>query len=222
MTHTDRTLAVDVCGTLYDTNTTAGLVTFHHARRGHRWRFAMMKALTRRRSMLQQGLILFAKLSRFDAHRALVLASLRGETLTSLQASATRYVADHLPTHAIPAAHARVAQMRASGWQPVLVSNALAPVIEEIARKLELPCIASQPDVQDGCLTGRLFRDLTGQKRKAIEAYLNHSLDHVQFAVITDNRSDRDLVAVAYPAVLVASRTPRKWMRKWDAEILCH
>ncbi|MCK0139994.1 HAD family hydrolase [Aliiroseovarius sp. F47248L] len=222
MTQIDRILAVDVCGTLYDTNTTAGLVTFHHARRGNRRRFNMLKALTRRRSVLRLGLILIAKTSRFDVHRALVLASLRGETLSSLQASAGRYVSDHLPARAISVTHARLAQMRTAGWQPVLVSNALAPVIEEIARQLDTPCVASQPKVRDGRLTGRLSRDLTGQKREAVEAFLNRPLDQVRFAVITDNRSDCDLVAVANPAVLVAARQPRKWMRNWDAEILCH
>lgn len=222
MTEDDRILAVDVCGTLYDTNTTAGLVTFHHARRGNRWRFNMLKALTRRRSVLRLALILIAKVSRFDAHRALVLASLRGETRSSLQASATRYVSDHLPAHTIPATHARLAQMRAAGWQPVLVSNALAPVVEEIARQLDVPCLASQPKARDGRLTGRLSRDLTGQKRSAVEAFLNRPLERVQFAVITDNRSDCDLVAAANPAVLVAPHKPRRWMRNLDAEILCH
>ncbi|MCK8463448.1 haloacid dehalogenase-like hydrolase [Aliiroseovarius sp. S1339] len=217
-----RILAVDVCGTLYDTNTTAGLVIFHHARRGHRWRHAILTALSRRKGILRTGLVVIAKLTGFDAHRALVLASLRGESLTSVQASATRYVTDHLPRHAILATHARVDQMRAAGWKPVLVSNAIAPVIEEIARQLDLPCIASQPRVRAGRLTGRLSHDLTGQKRKAVEVYLNTSLDKVHFAVITDNKSDQDLVAVAKPAVLVAPGTPRKWMRDWDADILCH
>ncbi len=221
MTATPRILAVDVCGTLYDTNTTAGLVMLHHARRGHRWRHAALTAISRR-GVLRAGLVAVAKLTRFDVHRALVLISLRNETLTSLQASAKGYVTDHLPATAIAAAHTRMARMRAAGWQPVLVSNALSPVIGEIARQLDLPFIASDPAQRAGRLTGRLSRDLTGQKRKAVEAYLNRPLDAVAFAVITDNRSDRDLVAAANPAILVAARTPRKWMRTWDAEILCH
>ncbi|MCK8485397.1 haloacid dehalogenase-like hydrolase [Aliiroseovarius sp. S2029] len=221
MTAAPRILAVDVCGTLYDTNTTAGLVMFHHARRGHRWRHAALTAISRR-GVLRAGLVAVAKLTRFDVHRALVLISLRNETLTSLQASAKGYVTDHLPATVIPAAHTRMARMRAAGWQPVLVSNALSPVIGEIARQLDLPFIASDPAQRAGRLTGRLARDLTGQKRKAVEAYLNRPLDAVAFAVITDNRSDRDLVAAANPAILVAARSPRKWMRNWDAEILCH
>lgn len=221
MTEKPGILAVDVCGTLYSTNTTAGLVIFHHARRGHRWRYAALTAMSRS-GPLRLGLVVVAKLSGFDPHRALVLASLRGERLTALQASATRYVADHLPQHLIPTTHARVAQMRAAGWQPVLVSNAIAPVVEEIARQLDLPCIASRPQLRDAKLTGRLSQDLTGQKRKAVEAYLNSSLKDVNFAVITDNRSDGDLLAAADPAMLVAAGTPRKWMKDWDAETLCH
>ncbi|MCI2395679.1 HAD family hydrolase [Aliiroseovarius sediminis] len=216
-----RILAVDVCGTLYDANTTAGLVMFHHARLGHRWRHAALSTISRR-GVLRASLVALAKITRFDAHRALVMASLRGENLSSLRASAKCYVSDHLPARAIPATHARVDQMRAAGWQPVLVSNALSPVIAEIARQIDLPFIASEPAHRAGRLTGRLARDLTGQKRKAVEAYLDRPLDAVEFAVITDNRSDRDLVAAANPAVLVAAGHPRKWMRDWDAETLCH
>lgn len=222
MTHRPRILAVDVCGTLYDTNTTTGLVTFHHARRGHRWRHGLLETLSRPRTGLRTGLILFARLTGYDLHRALVLFSLRGEPVSTLNASAVRYVTDTLPALAISATHARVAQMRADGWQPVLMSNALAPVIAEIARQLDLPFVASQPETRSGRLTGRLAVDLTGQKRKMLEVFLNHPLDQAQFAVITDNRSDRDLIAVANPAVLVAARTPRRWMRRLNAEILCH
>ncbi|WP_371170237.1 haloacid dehalogenase-like hydrolase [Aliiroseovarius sp. 2305UL8-7] len=221
MSHTHRILAVDVCGTLYDANTTAGLVMFHHSRRANRWRFAVLNVLTHRKSPFRVVSIAVSKLTGFDLHRTAVLLSLRGERVTSLEASAQRYVEDHLPRKAIPQTLARVDAMRAEGWEPVLVSNAISPVVSQIADKMGVRSVASQPKVKAGRLTGRLDRDLTGHKRRALEVFLNRSLRDAEFAVITDNRTDRDLVASADPAILIAHGKPRRWMKGFDAEIIC-
>lgn len=222
MTQPSKILAVDVCGTLYDANTTAGLAIFHHARMSHPVRHAFLCRISRKRGVLCAALILFAKLTGFDLHRHLVLTSLKGETLTSVEASASRYLADHLASKAIPASHERLFNMRSSGWQPILVSNAISPMIEAIARQLDLPFIASIPEVKNGRLTGRLTQDLTGRKRDVLWSQFDDLTDTSDFAVMTDNRTDSDLIKVADPAVLVSSGTPRNWMRKWNAEILIH
>ena len=98
-----RILAVDVCGTLYDTNTTAGLVMFHHARRANKWRYIVLRAISHDNSPLRLGAIAISKLTGFDLHRSIVLFSLRRERLAALNASAERYVEDHLPKLGHPA-----------------------------------------------------------------------------------------------------------------------
>ena len=111
--------------------------------------------------------------------------------------------------------------MRTTGWEPILVSNAIEPVVRQIARQFKVPYLASQQCTRDGRLTGWLAKDLTGRKRSMLEAFLNQSLHDAEFAVITDNRSDQDLVMAADPAMLVTKGEPRKWMKAFDAEILC-
>ena len=222
MTDDEKVLAVDVCGTLYDANTTAGLVIFHHARCANRWRSSVLEAVSAPQSALRFGLVAFAKLTGWDLHRAIILASLRGERLTALEASATRYVEDHLSGLAIQPPHERMQAMRKAGWTPVLVSNAISPVVAAIAQSLDVPFIASRRAHDKGRLTGRLQDDLTGRKRAALERFLKVRLDREHFAVITDNKSDGDLVAIAKPALLVATGHPKNWMREWDAEIIFH
>lgn len=222
MTRPDHILAVDMCGTLFATNTTAELVMFHHARHSNTVRLGFLKRISKKGSWLRSGCVAVSKLSGFDLHRALVLISLRGQDPEALTQSAADFVTNVLPVRAIAATHARLAQMRAAGWQPVLISNAVAPVVQQVARQLDMPCVASQLKTKHGKLTGTLAVDLTGHKRKALENKLKHSLQTLRFAVITDNRSDQDLVAAADVAVLVCAGAPRKWMRNWNAEILCH
>jgi phosphoserine phosphatase len=151
-----------------------------------------------------------------------VLRSLKDQSLAELQTSAKIYVQGDLSAQKIDLVHERLEQMKSQGWTPILVSNALYPVIAEIGHTLDLPYVSSTLDDVSGVLTGRLCKDLTGQKRKALEAFLGRSLSTVKFAVLTDNKSDRDLVAAAQSAVLISAGTPRKWMREWNVEILCH
>lgn len=222
MTRPAPILAVDMCGTLFATNTTAELVMFHHARRANAARLRAVRRISKSGSWLRSACVIVSKLSGFDLHRALVLWSLRGEAPETLVQSASDFVATELPRHAIPATHARLSQMRASGWQPVLISNAIAPVVQQVAQQLNMPFVASELKTHNGRLTGTLARDLTGKKRIALEGKLRGSLETFKFAVITDNRSDQDLVAAADIAVLVSAGAPRTWMRNWNAEILCY
>jgi len=222
MTASQKIIAVDVCGTLYDANTTAELALFHHARCANQSRYKLLSAVSRRGSALRFALVVLTKLTGWDIHRRLVLASLRTERLAALEASAKLFVAEHLPAKAIQVTRARLDAMRDAGWQPVLVSNAIQPVVNSIARTLDLPCLSSQLDDEDGVLTGRLSMDMTGRKREALEVYLKRGLATGIFGVITDNRSDRDLIEAAKPAILVARGSARSWMRQYDAEILVH
>lgn len=222
MTQSKPVVAADICGTLYRTNTTAGMIAHHHMRVGNKLRAQLLTLLTKRRHPVQFALVAIARLTGRDMHRALVLWTLKGEDCDRVDASARDYVATCLPGLAINATQRRLAVMQDAGWAPVLISNAIDPVVRAIASHLGLPALSSRLGRRDGVFTGKLEQDLTGQKRAALEAYLGHALCPDSFTVMTDNRSDRDLVGAAQTAILVARGAPRKWMGEWDAEILCH
>lgn len=220
MNASQKIFAVDVCGTLYAENTTAALVAFHHRRCANTKRLLALRLISDPRAGLRQALVLFSRLTGIDLHRKLVLLSLRGVRPTALEASAATFHRDHLSSKRIAQTHDRLRDMQAENWTPILISNAIAPMVREIAVSFSVPFLASELEVRDGRYTGRLDTDLVGNKRQALETVLQQSLDHIPFAVMTDNRSDVDLVVVADPALLVAKGAAKKWMEKLDAEIL--
>lgn len=222
MTSHSQVLAVDVCGTLYDANTTAGFIRHHHKLCQNTARQFFLFLITARYLPVKYALILFAKLFKFDLHRTLCVLTLRDQSRSSLEHSAQDYVAA-LNAVKIDEAHARIATLQADGWHPVLVSNSIDIIIHAIATKMNIGYVASQLAWQKDKSSGRIQVDLTGIKRLHLEEYLGASLEKISFAVITDNRSDRDLIKCAIPAMLVAKVHKKQWMEEHDnAEIIYH
>ncbi|MBA83431.1 haloacid dehalogenase-like hydrolase [Thalassobius sp. S69A] len=211
-----RLLAVDVCGTLYPDNTTAGFVRFHAARTGHRpWRFRLLEAL--RQSPFRMAVIALGKALRRDLFRQGYIRCLKGQPRPALSQSAQAYAAHLEATRQIAQTHARLARMQAQGWQVMLASNSLDVVISAIAQAKSLPWVASALAFDGDICTGRLTTDLKGHKLRAVQAVCSFDA----LAVMTDNKSDTDLIRAADLAILVAPRHPKPWMEAYpDAETL--
>ena len=216
---TERVLAVDVCGTLYFANTSAGLVSHHHQRVGNRWRALFINLISSRILLLAYFCVAVAKVTGYDLHRAMTIFSLKGEKKVSLDASAKSYL-NTLSSQRISVVHDRIRTMQNEGWSPVVVSNSIDTIVKPIADELGASFVSSQLGWCGERCTGRLAVDLTGNKLGHLERFLNRKMCMGRFSVITDNKSDADLVAVACNPILVAHGAPRFWMRKENVEIL--
>lgn len=204
-------LCVDVCGTLYSENTTAGFALFHHRFNGSKWREFLINIISGRWNPLVYAVVIAGKVYRKDFHRALVIASLKGESRSALQRSASCYI-EYLDKKAINSVHTFVEGMRELGWRTILVSNSIDVVVQAVAKKKSLEFVASEIAWTDDKCAGRISVDLTGQKRWHVENYLNRTLDVTECAVITDNESDSDLISVAQFQWLVAKDRSPGWM----------
>jgi phosphoserine phosphatase len=214
-----RIVAIDVCGTLFDVNTSAGLVIYHHKRVGNRTRSFLLKLITGRQKPLGLAFILFTKATGFDLHRAVTLLSLRGQNYKGLVVSAQKYLVV-LEGHRIDQVHDRVQKLRDDGWSPVLVSNSIDLIVEPIADSLGVPYLSSRLGWSNIHCTGFLVTDLTGKKLSNLESFLGFLIVRDRFRVITDNKSDVDLINGSSAPLIVANGRPRAWMESCDAEIL--
>ncbi|WP_194855670.1 haloacid dehalogenase-like hydrolase [Alloalcanivorax venustensis] len=213
-------LCVDVCGTLYNQNTTADFVKFHHDIVGNRLRKFFLNLISGERNPLVYAMVLIGKVIKKDIHRDLSIFSLKGEARSSLQNSSRLYVL-HLKKYEIRPIHSFVERMRKEGWKPILVSNSLDIVIEAIAEQMSVDMVASKLSWSNHWCTGHIATDLTGEKRRHVELLLGLSLSAINCAVVTDNRSDSDLIAVSTAAWLVAKKSCRKWMAAYpEADIV--
>ena len=215
----DRVLAIDVCGTLYAANTTSGLIAYHHARVGNRWRAALVRLASSRKLPFTYGFTLLSRALSFDLHRTLVVRSLRGERRGAIDESARHYVASLEPSR-IEEAHRAVADLRAEGWRPILVSNSVGPVVRAVAAALEVPALSSELGWSGDRCTGTIAVDLTGRKRAALERHLGTALTAIDFRVITDNRSDIDLIDCAREPIVVLPRGRENWTSNGNARII--
>ncbi|SHL76471.1 Phosphoserine phosphatase [Paracoccus solventivorans] len=216
-----RVLAVDVCGTLYDANTTAEFCLYHHRQADNKKRYLLLRAISRRGSVAWVALAGLDRILRIDLHRWLTIRSLRGESRGALERSVVRYV-DTLAERAVRPVDELLIHLRQKNPETVLISNGLDIVIGEIAGRRGLPWLASKLAFRRGRCQGRLEVDLMGRKREALERWLGCRLDGVGLEVVTDNRSDADIIAVAARAHIVHKGPIKPWMRAFDAQFIGH
>jgi phosphoserine phosphatase len=215
----ERIVAIDVCGTLFDVNTSAGLAIHHHKRLGNRARSLLLKLITGQKKPLGFACVLFAKITKFDLHRAITFLSLRGQNHNDLVVSAKSYL-EVLEEHRIDEVHDRIQKFKDVGWYPVLVSNSIDLIVEPIAHRLGLPYLSSRLGWSNSQCTGFLVADLTGKKLSSLESFLGFSIAQDHLCVITDNKSDADLINRSSAPLIVAIGKPRSWMESYNAEIL--
>lgn len=208
---TDRpALAIfDVCDTLYRTNTTAGFLR-HYAPNSRRVANALHRWTSRRSALFYLGAIAH-RLLRFDIARRRLVAALRGERQESLDRAADDYARQVLPALCNAELHHRLGEHQAAGHRVVLLSNSLDIVIAPIARALGVESRASRLGFRDGVCTGRIEQDLTGRKSAALDDLAGPQ--RPELWVYTDNKSDRDILAVADVATIVlpGGRRSREW-----------
>lgn len=220
MISTGKIVAVDVCGTLFDANTTAGFVRYFFKRGGRRkpLRFTMLEA-ARRIAPLRMALILLGKLVHRDLFRTGYIASLYGYERKILEQAASNY-ASALEEYRIGPVWDHLAELQQRGYRPILASNSLDIVIAAIADRNGWDWIASELGFRDGCCTGRLALDLKGAKARRLLEHLGEAGRDTQLAVVTDNRSDADLIALCDEATIVAKGRRRSWMERSNGWII--
>lgn len=212
-----RTILVDVCGTLYAENTTAGFVRFA-ARAGilrRTRRFWLLEQL--RREPARKLVIILGWIMGRDLFRLGYISCLAGATRIDLQVQAVEYVKALEARKTIAAVHDRLAQFVVDGWQPILVSNSLDVVVAAIADRKGYNWLASSLGWCGDVCTGDLTVDLKGRKLKAFEEAFG-PCPAERLAVMTDNRSDSDLIDAASLAVLIAQGQQKPWMKQYVSE----
>lgn len=204
----------DVDGTLYDLNTLYDFLERYHAG-GSRIRQALFRT-----SRTLAGKVFWfgaTRLTPGELFRHLAFRSLRGERVADVTAACAAYVDEVLPAHARTAVSDRLQAYRASGAHVVLASGSLQQLIDAVAWQVGADAaLAVELEVDRGRFTGRVVRDVRGQKWRVLqEAY--PELD--RFDVVTDNQDDLEIVRAATRATVVTRARHRTW---WDGQRLAH
>lgn len=180
----------DVCGTLYNSNTTFDYI-----------RFVCKDSLILKILnifIIKYLILLTGKVTGRDVYRLLYIYQLRGMEYSELDMAAENFVNYYLHDKIISETHELLAEELNKGTRVLLCSASLEPIIKVIAKKLgvlEYKC--SSLCYEDSKCRGKLERDLLGRK-------------HVHFGkinlVVTDNLSDLRLVQQSENSFIVAKQ----------------
>jgi phosphoserine phosphatase len=208
------TIVVDVCGTLVRDDTTLGLLGHHFAQSQRQpWRCHVLRLLTARMSPARWAFVVLEKMTGRHWLKHVLVRLLAGDSASELDASGATYAKELL-------SHQRVAPVwkfigqAAFPEQVILASASLEPVVKALAQVMGARYVASTLEVRAGVLTGRYIKDLTGRKEEAITQKFGADVMQQPFAAISDNLSDRPLLAKACHACVVLHRESHRarWM----------
>jgi phosphoserine phosphatase len=187
----------DVCDTLFYSNTTFDYLHFVLEQRQLSGRQYWLRLLTKRWSPAFLCLSVWQKLTGGDAVKAAALQLLAGIPKDELYSLGQHFVKDFLGTRKIAQTHELLAGLTDSSIRVVLLSASLDPIIAALAAELKVEFVSSELAYdKQGCCTGRLRRELGGQKHHALRALLGTDTT-LRLAVATDNFTDKELVATA-------------------------
>lgn len=213
----------DVCDTLFYSNTTFDFLHFVLQQQGSAGKQTVLKALTTRWSPLFVGLAVWQKVSGGDPIKAVALRLLAGTPKAELYALGQRFVAEFLPGRRIARSHELLAGLAATSTRVLLLSASLDPVIAALAAALgPVEFVSSQLEYDaQGRATGRLQRELTGQKQYALRELLATQTEPVRLAVATDNFTDLELVTQAQVRyVVVHNAAAKQFWQKLDPQFI--
>ncbi len=157
----NRTVLIDICGTLFDSNTTLDFLDFLLCSRSYRLLRRMARSLPWR--AFNRG---FRRLTGRDPTREMLCATC-GATRGRSWRRPPKPSTINVPRRPDPPARLQeiVAEVKAAGYEPCLASATLDCIARTVARRWGIGrCCSSELDYDGDRCTGRLRRDLLGRK----------------------------------------------------------
>jgi len=196
----NRNIVFDICGTLFEANTTNDFIYFISRKN------IFNKLIFTSRSVFIFNIFL-KKIFKVNLLRKYYLYGLKGYTYEELLILAEKFYEDFLTNHKIKYTHDLLYKVKESGARVFLASATISPVCEVIAKKLGVDdFVSSNLEFENGVSTGKLVLNLAGKKLKKL------NLESIEL-VITDNVSDISLIMKA-EKVIVVTKKPKK--ESWD------
>ena len=189
-----RYTLVDVCWTLFYSNTTFDFLDFVVKDKGYKHLRRIGKSW-----LGQKTNVLLYKLFRYDLQRSCGLRYLKGKSRSELEALAEQFYQEYLTSRRIEPVWQLLPKTNI-----VIVSGTLDIIAETVARHIGADAFYATEMVYDANdFTGK-FNDLLLTKSSAIPHYDNYD-------IITDNLTDSELVRKAHKATIIAYNNRNRW-----------
>lgn len=193
-------ILVDVCWTLYRSNTTFDFLDAIIPNKSYR----LLRAFFRTHIGYRGNIVLY-RITHIDWQRRFAIRYLKGMSKTELEQKAKAFVLKLEQTKRIESSFNVLTQLHS----PIIIlSGTLDCIAEEIGKRLQATAVYASPlEYHNGICTGRLKKDILLRKQQ----YVNTT----PFAILTDNTTDIALVKRAEKAFIVCYSN-KEWWEKQD------
>lgn len=206
MTKADNVFLVDICGTIFHSNTTMDFMRFYFGKTS--W-FHMVDSLLQYRIVGFLNARVFS-IFHIDIIRSYCITHLRGYSSIELEQMAKKFYEVFLFKRLNPSVIRIMERRREKGEKLVLVSATLDFIAKEVAKQLDISTyFSSQLSFNNGICKGQLSVDLLDGK---LEILRQNNLLGSFSGVITDNYTDVDIIKVSKTAYLIQYQNRKnKW-----------
>ncbi|RBL93806.1 haloacid dehalogenase-like hydrolase [Chitinophaga flava] len=195
---------VDICGTLYDSNTTMDFLSLKNPAFAHYRSNFFVRVMNKISRMIWKR----------DFVRSRGVAGLKGQSRDGLYKEAEGFVNEYLKGRERNEVHEIVMQLREKGYEIVLISATLDFIAHSIGAGLKADKVyASGLGYNNGICDGLIRNDLLGNKHLVARSILSGSDIVPQVVVITDDKTDLKLAQMANEVYVIAPVTDNAYWK---------
>jgi HAD superfamily phosphoserine phosphatase-like hydrolase len=212
---TMRIALFDVCGTLYDADTTLDFLRwyFRKTRSPHFLLFKFGRSLPGKLVLYLLGKLGWHGILKWYGTRAL-----RGVSRQAIEQASAEFVNTVLAKKQNQTIVDLLRQYQQQGYHILLLSGSYSFIVAEVARYFDAHTFrASELAMIDGTLSGAYADDIIHKKKEVFQSLYD---DFSELVVVTDNRGDLELMKIASYAYAVYKK-PRS-STFWVAQNLAH
>lgn len=189
---------IDICGTIYRSNTTFDFMAFHFSSEPWFCRFQSVRKCRYISAINSKIQYYFG----IDIIRYILIRHLKGYSRTELSSMVKTFYNDFLACRINKQVIEIIEKKRKEGYKLIIVSATLDCISKEIANRLNIPIQFSSTLSYDskGVCRGILQQDLLGNKGKSLQSI---GMGGRFEGVITDNYSDWDIIKLSRYAYLI-------------------
>lgn len=210
-----KILAVDLCDTLYHSNTTHDFFNFVFENDEH------YKNLKRKNKSFSFKVVnkLSNKLFKNDMSRALITQILKDKTSNEIDKLVLEFIESFLEPKKISKVHDIIEDYKKQGYKIMIISASYDFIARGVVKKLGLhSCMASEAEIIDDIYTGKVKDDILYKK---FEIFKNKIGSYDELVMITDNETDYEFVKNTNKSyIVINSHNKDFWNQKRNEKFI--
>ena len=208
----EKILAVDLCDTLYKSNTTQDFFNYVFAKDD------LYKKLKRKNSSFSFKVVnkLSNKILKKDKSRILMTKILSGKSLGEIESLVDSFITDYLEPLKIEKVHKIISEYKMKGYKVIIISASYDFIAKGIVKRLEFDdYITSEAEVSENKYTGKVSRDILYTK---FNVFKNKYTVNDNLVMITDNTTDYDFVRETKKSYIVINNRNKNFWNQHKEE----